>query len=213
VYLLFKGCEFLPSFRRDVKCSWIISGILGTNAVFLDKKICQHIHRDAGELRTSLISRRNAYGLSLSFFSFFLSCSRCSAAVRNERVLDVPPGAHLSAVAFLAVDLLFDFLAGSSSSESSSETADRREEPDREEKDLDDFRDFVSKSESESSAKSASSSEAIERDLRPAEIVESTEDMKFAKKRTSFCRRLLEMSEAFGERAGRGLCCFAVFVI
>lgn len=90
-------------------------------------------------MRTSLISARNAYGLSLSFFSFFFSCSRCSAAVRKERLPDVAAGALLSAAAFLAVDLLFDFLTGSSSSDSSSEMAERREEPDREETDLNDF--------------------------------------------------------------------------
>lgn len=63
---------------------------------------------------------------------------RCSAAVRKERLPDVATGALLSEVAFLAVDLLFDFLTGSSS-DSSSEMADRRDEPDREEADLNDF--------------------------------------------------------------------------
>lgn len=111
-----------------------------------------------GKARTSLMTWRKEYGLSVDFFSSFLSCSRRSAAVRNERELS------LTWVDILALAFGLDFLAAgssSSSSSSSSVTMDCREEGREEE----DFTDAGSISESEGTMKS-SSSEALE-DFRP----------------------------------------------
>jgi len=124
-------------------------------------------------LRTSLtLSAKKEYGDSADFFSSFLSCSRCSAAVRK---VALPPVAPELANAFefpfacelllLPLDFLFFFGSSSSSCSKSSSSSDeaapgRREAP--EEREDEDFVDFVSTSESEGTMKS-SSSEALER--------------------------------------------------
>lgn len=120
------------------------------------------------DLRTSLILlAKKEYGDSAAFFSSFLPCSRCSAAVRKV----APPLANAFEFPFAGELLLFPldfaFFFGFSSSScskpssSSDETTpDRREAP--EEREEDDFTDLVSTSESEGTIKS-SSSEGMER--------------------------------------------------
>ena len=129
-------------------------------------------------LLTSLtLSAKKEYGDSAAFFSSFLPCSRCSAAVR--KVALPPELANAFELPFtgelllLPLDFLFFFGSSSSSwsksssSSSSVATPDRREALERREDE--DFMDLVSTSESEGTIKSSSSSEALERD-RPVHI-------------------------------------------
>jgi hypothetical protein len=119
---------------------------------------------------TSLtLSYKKEYGDSAAFFSSFLPCSRCSAAVR--KVALPPELANAFELPFagelLLLPLGFLFFFGSSSSSwpksssSSEATPDRREALERREDE--DFMDLVSTSESEGTIKSSSSSEALER--------------------------------------------------
>jgi hypothetical protein len=96
-------------------------------------------------LRTSRTSCKKEYGSSVAFFSFFLPCSLCSAAVKKEKPLAPPllapvPPFFREGLADLEVDLLLLFLGCASSisvplsgtmKESSSESAavdERRED-------------------------------------------------------------------------------------
>lgn len=113
-------------------------------------------------MRTSLTSCKNPYGLSVAFFSSFLSCSRCSAAVRNENESDVWVEA-LGLILAFPFDFNFLEIGSSSSSSTSSESNDWRDEGREEEV----FMDPTSASESsDGTTKSSSSSEALE-DFRP----------------------------------------------
>ena len=121
-------------------------------------------------LLTSLtLSAKKEYGDSAAFFSSFLPCSRCSAAVRKAAV--PPELANAFEFPFdgelllLPLDFLFFFGSSSSSSLKSSSsskeaTPDRREALERREDE--DFVDLISTSESEGTIKSSSSSEALE---------------------------------------------------
>jgi hypothetical protein len=122
-------------------------------------------------LLTSLIlSAKKEYGDSAAFFSSFLPCSRCSAAVRKvalppelANAFEFPFAGELL---LLPLDFLFFFGSSSSSSPKSSSssdeaTSDRREALERREEE--DFMDLISTSESEGTIKSPSSSEALER--------------------------------------------------
>lgn len=133
------------------------------------RKIQQYLF----SLTSLILSAKKEYGDSAAFFSSFLSCARCSAAVRK---VELPPATNAFEPPFACELLLllaedFPFLFGSSlsswskSSSSSDEVApDRREGP--EEREDEDFTDLVSTSESEGTIKSSSSFEALER-VRP----------------------------------------------
>ena len=167
MYLLLKWCKCFPCFLRDIQRPGVVSGLSRSDAVFLRirKVSVMNIEYQRLQTLTSLRSLKNAYGSSVAFFSFFFSCSRCSAAVSKENPpdADAPDRLFFPLPVDLPLGLELNFLFSSSSVTSSKETIERREEA--EERDDDDRIDLASTSESEGTIKS-SSSDALDRDLR-----------------------------------------------
>lgn len=132
---------------------------------------------------TSLASVKNANGSSDDFFSFFFPCSRCSAAVKNEKLPDADTSMLplFTVVFFLldVLDLVLDFVSSSPSSEpssvksSSEEAEERPDETFLEEREDEDLTDFASMSESEGAMKSSSSTtDELDLDLPPVDPIE-----------------------------------------